>query len=191
MGLASDLMSFAGTLFPRLKRRADLRARWGLPGEGDAARAGRYFALTRKLTEATAVVDDKTWSDLEFATFFKTLDTTITPIGRQYLFNQLRTYDFDKDELKRRFRAYEVFGAEHQQRENIQLALKHLEMDSAAYIADLLLGPEPEKYRCSNWSSLACCSPSSPFRLRSPIWRQSGCAAFHSRSTCSSPGRST
>jgi len=145
MGLASDLMSFAGTLFPHLKRRTELRAQWGLPGDGDAARAGRYFALTRKLIEPAAVVDDKTWSDLEFPTFFKILDTTITPIGRQYLFNQLRTYQFEKGELNRRYRAYEVLATDHELRENIQLALKHLEMDSAAYIADLLLGPEPEK----------------------------------------------
>jgi DNA mismatch repair ATPase MutS len=145
MGLASDLRSFAGTFFPWLNRRAELRARWGLPGDGDGARAGRYFNLTRKLSDRAAVVDDKTWSDLEFPTFFRALDISVTPIGRQYLFHQLRTYEFDQDELDRRHGAYEVLGAHRELREDIQLALKGLKIDSAAYMADLLLGPEPEK----------------------------------------------
>jgi DNA mismatch repair ATPase MutS len=145
MGLANDLMAFAGTLFPWLNRRAELRGRWGLPGEENGFRASRYFDLTRKLSERADVVDDKTWSDLEFPKLFTTIDTTITPIGRQYLFHQLRTYQFDKEELDRRYRAYEVLGANRELREDFQLALKGLEIDSAAYIADLLLGPEPEK----------------------------------------------
>ncbi|MGC1458563.1 MAG: hypothetical protein WA825_09825 [Steroidobacteraceae bacterium] len=91
------------------------------------------------------MADDKTWSDLEFPKFFTTIDTTITPIGRQFLFHQLRTYNFDKEEVERRHRAYELLGSDRELREDIQLALKALELDSVAYIADLLLGPEPER----------------------------------------------
>ncbi len=145
MGFTSDLRNFAGMLFPWLNRRAELRARWGLPGEEDGFRASRYFDLTRKLSERSAVVDDKTWADLEFPKYFTTLDTTITPIGRQYLFHQLRTYEFNQDELDQRHRAYEVLGSNSELREEIQLALKALEIDSAAYMAELLLGSEPEK----------------------------------------------
>jgi hypothetical protein len=145
MGLANDLTAFAATLFPWLNRRAELRARWGLPGADNGFRASRYFDLTRKLSERAAVVDDKTWSDLEFPKYFTTLDTTVTSIGRQYLFEQLRKYEFDQEELDRRYRAYQVLGANPELREDIQLALKPLEIDSAAYIADLLWGPEPEK----------------------------------------------
>lgn len=145
MGLASDLRGFAGMLFPRLNRRAELRARWGLPGEEVGFRASRYFEFTRKLTQRAAVVDDKTWSDLEFPKYFTILDTTITPIGRQYLFHQLRTYEFSKEALDRRHEAYEVLGSNRALREGLQLELKALEIDSAAYMADLLLGPEPPK----------------------------------------------
>jgi DNA mismatch repair ATPase MutS len=145
MGLASQLKAFAGTLFPWLKRREELRARWGLAGEDNGFRASRYFDLTRKLSDRAAVVDDKTWSDLEFPKYFTTIDTTITPIGRQYLFHQLRTFEFDKEEMDRRYRAYEVLGSDRQLREDLQLALKRLEIDSVAYMADLLLGPEPAK----------------------------------------------
>jgi hypothetical protein len=145
MGLASDFRGFAGTLFPWLKRRVQLRERWGLPGEENGFRASRYFDLTRKLSDRAAVVDDKTWSDLEFPRFFTTVDTTITAIGRQYLFHQLRTYEFDTGEMDRRYRAYEILGANRELREDIQLGLKPLEIDSAAHMADLLLGPEPER----------------------------------------------
>jgi DNA mismatch repair ATPase MutS len=91
------------------------------------------------------VVDDKTWSDLEFPKFFTTLDATITAIGRQYLFHQLRTYEFDPQEHDRRHRAYDVLGSDRELREEIQLALQALRIDSVAYMADLILGPEPEK----------------------------------------------
>jgi predicted ATPase len=130
---------------PWVKRRAELRARWGLPGEGDAARATWYFDQVRRLLDPAAVVDDKTWSDLEFPTLFKSIDTTITPIGRQYLFAYLRTYEFDQEEQDRRRQAYEVLGSNQALREKIQLTLKPLAVDSAAYMADLFLGPEPEK----------------------------------------------
>ncbi len=89
-------------------------------------------------------MDDKTWSDLEFPRFFTALDTTITPIGRQYLFAQLRTYEYDQDVLHRRYREYEILEADRELRERIQLALKPLEIDSAANIADLLLNPQLE-----------------------------------------------
>ncbi len=174
MGLANDLMAFAGTLFPWLNRRAELRARWGLPGDGDAARAGRYFNLTRKLADKVAVVDDKTWLDLEFPVFFKTIDVAVTPIGRQYLFHRLRTYEFDQGELHRRHRAYEVLGSNREFREDVQLALKPLEIDSAAYMADLLLGPEPEKIPLQHlvWPCMVLAVIAIPIAIAhlAPVW---------------------
>ena len=52
-------------------RRRDLRRlrdQWGRPGEKDEKLAGRYFELTRDAS--AAVVDDKTWTDLEFPKIF-------------------------------------------------------------------------------------------------------------------------
>jgi MutS domain V len=139
------LIAFLAIFFPALDRRAALRARWGTPGDGNAIRASWYFDLTRRQSGRAAVVDDKTWSDLEFPRIFTALDTTITTIGRQYLFAQLRTYEYEQEVLDRRYHAYRVLGANGELRERIQLALKPLDIDSTSYIADLLFGPEPER----------------------------------------------
>ena len=143
MDLRSRLINIAGTFVPSLKWRQEIRARWGRPGENNPARAGWYFDLRRKQLDPSAVVDDKTWSDLEFPRFFTAIDTTISPIGRQYLFDQLRVYEYGKSELNRRFRTYEMLQSDPQLREDIQVALMPLAVDGVAYIADLLLGPQP------------------------------------------------
>jgi MutS domain V len=145
MSFTKKLIGFLAVFFPWLKRREVLRARWGLPGEGNAAGASCYFDLTRKLAGTAAVVDDKSWSDLEFPKIFQIIDTTLTPVGRQYLFAQLRTYEFDTEELSRRYHLYQRLQSHQRLRENIQLALKPMKVDSAAHLADLFLGPEPER----------------------------------------------
>jgi predicted ATPase len=144
------LIALADQLLPWRKRRASLRARWGLPGDKDGSGARWYFDLTRQHASRAAVVDDKTWSDLEFPRFFTVIDTTITPIGRQYLFERLRTYEYATEEMDRRLHAYEVLGSNRKLREDIQLTLQRLNIDSAAYIADLILGPEPERLQQSS-----------------------------------------
>jgi hypothetical protein len=145
MGLRSSLISFAATFFPSIKWRSQLRARWGKPGGGNASRASWYFDLRRKQLDPAAVVDDKTWADLEFPSFFTAIDTTITPIGRQCLFDQLRVYEYESSELDRRFRTYGILQSNPALREDIQVALKPLEVDAASYIADFLLGAEPAR----------------------------------------------
>lgn len=66
-----------------------------------AWRASAYFDLVRE-EGAEVRVDDKTWLDLEFPKIFSRLDTTITPLGSQYLFASLRTYADDPQELAAR-----------------------------------------------------------------------------------------
>jgi MutS domain V len=145
MKLLDGLFAFAGMLIPGSKRRAALRSGWTHPGDADGWSASWYFDLLRKRLDPAAVVDEKTWSDLEFPRFFKAIDTTVSLIGRQYLFAQLRIYEYEKAELDDRHHTYEVLQGNRELRENIQLALRPLELDSAAYIADLLIGPEPKR----------------------------------------------
>jgi hypothetical protein len=143
MSLRSSLISIAATFFPSIKWRSELRARWGKPGAGNAWRASWYFDLRRKQLDPAGVVDDKTWSDLEFPRFFTAIDTTISPIGRQYLFDQLRVCEYEKSELDRRFRTYDILQSDPALREDIQVSLKPMEVDAASHISDLLLGEAP------------------------------------------------
>jgi predicted ATPase len=145
--LLDGLIAFAGMFFPALLRRARLRARWMQPGDDNGWAASWYFDLLRERLGATAVVDDKTWSDLEFPRFFATLDTTISLVGRQYLFAQLRIFEFDPAELEARHHACSVLQSNQPLRERIQLALRPLAADAAAFVADLLLGPQPRTVR--------------------------------------------
>jgi len=143
--LPKVIFDVLGVFFPALNYRAAFRARWGRPGDGNAFRASWYFDLIRKQLSRAAVVDNKTWSDLEFPRFFTALDTTITAIGRQYLFAQLRTCEYNKDVLERRYHDYGILKANRELRERIQLTLKPLELDSVASVADLLLNPHLER----------------------------------------------
>ncbi len=120
------------------------------------------------------VVDDKTWTDLEFPRLFSAIDTTVSVVGRQYLFAQLRTYEYDEVELEARYQACRVLQANQTLRENIQLALRPLELDATAFIADLLLGPEPQRVPHAQlllpWTLLSILIVAAAFVQAIPLW---------------------
>ncbi len=147
MRIFDALIFFGGMLLPGAKPLARLRARWAAPGEGSAWGATWYFEHLRNRLEPKAVVDDKSWSDLEFPAFFKAIDTATTPVGRQCLYAQLRTYEYSAVELEARYSSYRALVVNQEQRERLQLALRPLEGDESAYIADLLVGPDPDRVR--------------------------------------------
>lgn len=151
MSLRSSLISVAAMFLPSIKWRAQLRERWGKPGAGNAFRASWYFDLRRRQLDPAAVVDDKTWADLEFPVSFSAIDTTISPIGRQCLFEQLRVYQYEKSELDRRWRTYEILQSNPRLREDIQVTLMPLALDAVSFIADLLLGAEPKRVPYREW----------------------------------------
>jgi MutS domain V len=138
------LSSLALIAVPRLKHRAQFRAAWGRPIDPDDWLATRSFDLLRTESKADWV-DDRTWRDLEFPRIFSDLNTTITPIGRQYLYKQLRRYEYQTDTLDQRTRAYEELRTNSSLRETLQVLLKGLEQDATAHIADALFGPPPER----------------------------------------------
>ena len=167
------LSSLAFVVVPRLKNRAKLRATWGQILDPDDWLASRSFDLSR--TESRADwVDDRTWRDLEFPRIFSDLNTTITPIGRQYLYKQLRKYEYSAEILSRRTQAYEVLRADDPLRETLQLALKPLESDSTAYIADALLGAAPKKPKRHKliyaWGLCSLIALISTLVLSLPLW---------------------
>jgi MutS domain V len=172
--LLDGLIAFAGTFFPALLRRARLRARWAQPGDANGWGASWYFELLRERLGAAAVVDDKTWSDLEFPRFFTAIDTTISLVGRQYLFAQLRTHEYDKAELDERHHAYLILQSDRELREHIQLALRRLAADPSAFIADLLLGPEPRRVPHGQfvlpWTLLSVVIVAAALAQVMPVW---------------------
>src|ERR1700727_3859181 len=163
-----DGLAFIGLRLPGSKRRTAFRAAWTHPGDADGWGASWYFDQIRKRLNPAAVVDEKTWSDLELPRFFKAIDTTVSLIGRQYLFAQLRIYEYEKAELDDRHHTYEVLQGNRELRENIQLALGPLELDSTAYIADVLIGPETKRVPHGQLVLRGCCLRSSPWGLHSP-----------------------
>ena len=134
-------------VFPKQKLLADIRSRWGQPGERHAWRPGIHFELTRAAAK-TELVDDKTWLDLEFPEIFSRLDTTITPLGRQYLFSMMHTYIDDPSELAERQACARMLRSDVALRESIQLKLATLMDDGYADIADCVFGeiPQPLTY---------------------------------------------
>ena len=94
-----------------------------------------------------ARVGDRTWNDLEFPRIFSLLDTTLTPIGRQVLFAQLRTWPKSGDEATQVYSLSDYLRIQQALRERIQFKLAVLRDDSNAGIAGFAFGPGPERSR--------------------------------------------
>ncbi len=145
-------------LFPQRRARRALRAKWGAPGEREAMAASQYFTLTRGAAPDD-VVDDQTWTDLEFPRLFADLDATETPLGSQYLYRQLRSWGAAPDAVAAHYASCRTLQREAALRETIQLRLAPLDTLGAAQIASFVFGPPPGIARLHRWLpawSLAC-----------------------------------
>ena len=133
-------------LWPERKTLASLRSAWGSLGDKRAWLESDYFDLVRRRPDRV-LVDDRTWLDLEYPRIFGDMDTTITPIGSQLLFHQLRRYPGSGEEPRALYETCEILRSNAPLRERIQLRLKPLEDDGFANIAGFLLDNPPEKMR--------------------------------------------
>jgi hypothetical protein len=131
-------------LSPKRKLLRELRARWGARGDKSGFLASRYFELTRANSSAMEV-DDKTWADLEFPEIFARWDTTVTPVGGQVLFAQLRRYLGNAGTLTQRYASYVELARDTPLRESLQLRLASLKDDANADIAELLFDERPAR----------------------------------------------
>lgn len=131
-------------LSPKRKLLQKFRDRWAAGGESENILASRYFDLTFHATPDT-YVDDKTWHDLEFHEIFCRMDTTVTPVGSQTLFAQLRKYARDPEVIASRYAIYKQVSDDSALRENLQLKLSKLADDDNADLADSLFGERIEK----------------------------------------------
>ncbi|HET7299151.1 MAG TPA: hypothetical protein VFJ01_00675 [Oleiagrimonas sp.] len=115
------------------------RAQWGKPGNRDEFLAERLY----ELTDANAgqdVVDDKTWTDLEFPQIFSRLNAAVTLVGSQVLYRQLRRLDTDAEVLADRQVAREVLTTRAPLREKIQMLLWGFGKRSRSHLVDYLFG---------------------------------------------------
>ncbi|NYZ63492.1 MutS-related protein [Luteimonas deserti] len=160
-------------LFPRRGALRALRAKWGAPGAREVIAASQYFALTRGAAPDD-LVDDQTWTDLEFPRLFADLDATETPLGSQYLYRQLRTWGTASDIVATHYASCRTLQREAALRETIQLRLAPLDTLGAARIAGFVFGPPPGIERLQRWLpawSLACAALLvAIFVLAWPIW---------------------
>src|SRR4051812_16853780 len=125
------------------KHRAidQIRERWGKEGAKESWLSTKLFDLTRNAV--TASVDDGTWRDLECERLFRSVDSTVTPLGSQCLYNKLRIYRDDPLELEQDYAAYQALRRETGLREQMQLSLWTLRRDSYALTCETLFGEPP------------------------------------------------
>jgi DNA mismatch repair ATPase MutS len=146
------------SLSPRQTRLTELQDQWGRPGTAMAWGASTYFDLVRG-EGVEAHVDERTWQDLEFPKIFIHLDTTVTPLGSQYLYAALRTYVDEPSEIVARHACSDMLRKNVALRENIQLALSAIKDDGHADIADFLFGHPPRAVKYPKlltlWSALS------------------------------------
>ena len=137
MTLGASWGQMRDAAFPRRRRLRDIRAAWGRPGRKDGWLADRYFHLTRE-SDQCASVDDRTWADLEFPRIFTLIDSTLTRLGSQCLYRQLRRFAADPQQTQDFLRTSEALGADPALRERIQMVLATLDADSGATMIDHL-----------------------------------------------------
>lgn len=118
-----------------------IRERWGKEVPNDPWLSTRLFDLTR--SAETETVDDGTWNDLECQRLFRSVDSTLTPLGSQYLYRKLRMYRTDSSKLENDYAAYQTLRRDTVLRERLQLSLWPLRKDSNALICENLFGESP------------------------------------------------
>lgn len=142
-----------------------IRASWGREGSKEHWLSTRLFDLIRNV--ATDSVDDRTWTDLEFERLFSSVDSTLTPLGSQCLYQKLRIYRNDPDDLEKDYAAYQALRRDTALRERLQLSLWPLRRDSEALTCESLFGELPANPRST--ALVLCMSAASLLALAATI----------------------
>ncbi len=142
---------YASTIFgkfffrKRKKLIKEIRGNWGkeIIRERDFDTISLLYRLDKNLLQHE-LVDDKTWSDLNFNDLFCKIDRCISPIGSQYLFELLHFYENNRV-LKMRNTQYKLFAKEPLLREECQLILSKLSHKNTAYLPYIIYGKLPNR----------------------------------------------
>lgn len=99
-----------------------LKDEWGRPGNRDFSQENyenisHYFIDT---SDNEKDVDDITWNDLNMDDVFKTINTTNSSIGQEYLYKMLRTPIQEDEKLKKLDKLANFFSSHEKERLQIQ-----------------------------------------------------------------------
>jgi DNA mismatch repair ATPase MutS len=125
----------------RARHLRELRAWWGhVPPDQSTPAVARLLLdiAPRESTEASFIVDETTWADLDLDELFGRLNRCMSPPGSQVLYRMLRQPCLDRDELDRRRALIARFARDAAVREPLQLALFGLRDRRAGQLARML-----------------------------------------------------
>ncbi len=88
-------------------------------------------------SKAYQVLSDKTCNDLDFDELFMLLDRTNSKVGQQYLYDQLRTINLDKEQTKLDEEIINTLSKDSDLRISLQKKLEKLNNKDAYYITNL------------------------------------------------------
>jgi hypothetical protein len=154
----------------RNKQRRILRDRWLNPEkwDGDILSIRILFELTLPSSNH-AIVDDKTWADLDMDAVFQDIDTTIASVGQQYLYRKLRLLETSSSGLEEDFKITALFQQHPNTREELQLHLKMLKQGDAKSVTKALFETFPivsfPKLVIISWSLLSLATIFFAFKL--------------------------
>lgn len=132
-------------LTSRKKKLALIRSKWAQDvvvwRDPDLVEIYHQF----RKTESQDYVDDKTWLDLKMWNVFEKLDRTVSTSGRQVLFHKLKSYQNDNKKINSFFSLIQIFKANKELREKIQLQLMSLETTQSYFLPVILNDKEDRK----------------------------------------------
>ena len=133
----------ARLLFPRVARYVAFVDSWGtIDSENQTYVPNLEYWFKAIQTFENRYVSDKTWEDLDFDQIFLRIDSCVTSLGKQSLYNTLRTYR-PEETLKSRFTDIGTLMAQTKFREAIQMSLAKLEHEPSWNLIALLHGETP------------------------------------------------
>ncbi len=126
--------------FNKKKKIEEFRNQWGKPVERfrNMGLIAIYHQLMTSMIKSE-YVDDKTWNDLNFDSFFDLVDRNISAVGQQYLYHKLHTFEKDENKLKKFSVLCEKFKRNQSLRESIRLAMMNLNDVSSYFIPNIIL----------------------------------------------------
>ncbi|MDN5923789.1 MAG: hypothetical protein L0H70_02175, partial [Xanthomonadales bacterium] len=121
-----------------------------------------------------SLIDDKTWMDLEFPRIFIDANCTVTSVGAQILYCQMRIRPLHSADLAARHGQHLELQSNRVLREAIQQRLLLLRGDESAWISEFLFAelppPAASRWKIACWGVVSLVTPIALLVLAWPMW---------------------